>query len=523
MKKRRSQNSLIISSSYLGVDERILKIYSTMAKYYKAEIIHLGPTVTDKEFNDYNKLNNEWTNTEQQWKSAGEAKQEERLEEKLQEIEGKIEHVLKAESKRINLLSKYFKKLTLVTTDKTSLLCGDDLDEDMFSVKYGTIKLSKYLSLSPVLPGSPRAVQNPFSSIAHSYLKSTGINWIVAHPVPKIGCFPRPGLNQAFNYYTVGSLAVPEYPKTSKEQYQFGHMPCAIMVLVDPVTGEFHPKQLHIDYLKQKNKTVLMVLDDGLVFLENGKTIEVCSENKGVFYTDDHAPLTHPGVVGCQRALNELHEPATCVNGGDAGDFISVNRHERDMLGLREGRRLLNDLNDLRKLLDSQSEYPTIKHKILLDSNHHEWVTNFVMQNPETIGILDWPTLATDSFSDWDLYIREEGENKIYWFGDYALRHGDKDGGVIKAESMFKAGKYLCGHWHKLIAFRRAIQTGCGSKLGPFYLGNEINAWQNFINSLTRYRGIASVNPKIVLHDKKRAVSRFAYRNSIYETLHYYL
>jgi hypothetical protein len=145
------------------------------------------------------------------------------------------------------------------------------------------------------------------------------------------------------------------------------------------------------------------------------------------------------------------------------------------------------------------------------------------MKNPCLIGMLDWTTLKNTKFPDWDLMIRTPGENKIYFFGDFMIRHGDRDSGAKKAEHITKNGKYLCGHFHKFITYRRAVQLGCGAKLGPGYIGNEVNAWQSQIATLTKYLGIAAISPKVVLHDKTRDVSRVSFRDMICEVPFYHI
>jgi hypothetical protein len=121
-------------------------------------------------------------------------------------------------------------------------------------------------------------------------------------------------------------------------------------------------------------------------------------------------------------------------------------------------------------------------------------------------------------FNDWEIIIRSAGENKLYYFADILCRHGDKDGG---ARGKFRNYKYLCGHFHKFVSFRRSVQIGCGAKLGPKFVGNELNSWQSQLAVLTKYKDVGAVSVKIILHDKERDFSRFAYRGVIYEVPFY--
>jgi len=524
MKKRKSTSYLIVSSCDMGIDKDIIKVYAQVAKYYKAKVIHLGPTATRQEFNQFHRLSTAVAVAEAQLDNAQTDAQYETAHHRLAFLEREQKNVQSAEDGRVETLLRHFKKLTCVTTPEISLPKLFNKKRKGLSVKSEGIELSKFLFLSPIPPSSPRATRVTMPSVALNYLKDSGKNWIVAHPVPSIDVIPKPGLNQAHNFFTVGCLLSPTQPCKTQDQYKYGHMPCAILVTIDAANGEFHPKQMHIDYIKRGTNATQqpVVLDDGLVF-STTSVREVKSDDKGTASFDNHAPFTHPGVLGCLRGLNILHQPAHLIDGGDASDFHSVCRHNEGLPGEGEGLRLVDDLKTVRRLLDAEANVPSIKYKTLLDSNHHNWLTRFVMKNPALIGLLDWKTLSEGMFSDWRLILLEGGENEIFYFGDFPLRHGDKEGALRSAERIFKKGKYLRGHLHKLVAFRRAVQVGAGSSLGLKYTENEINSWQNHIVSLTKFLGIAAVNPKIVLHDKKRKVSRIAYRNHVYEMDQYEL
>lgn len=522
MQKRQSDSYLIISSVHLGASEDILSVYSNIAKKYKANVIHLGPTVSIQEYNEYNKLSNRIKTLNKSLKYAESDRYIEKINDEIETAQDLLENIEKLQYDRVDLLKRYFKKMTFVTNKELSLI--DLLKKDnKINVIEKSHNLSKYLILSPVPPTGDRAVRNPINTISKAYLKELGKNWIVAHPVPYVECSPRPETNEAYNYFTVGSLIHQYIPSHTKKQYAFAHMPCAILVVLDQ-NGEFHARQMHIDYSRKKrsNRQDPMVLDDGYVFTAN-EIIEVGSEDKANATFDDHSPYTHPGVLGAIRALNELHKPDLYINGGDASNFDSVDRHalEGGMKGDLENKRIKDDLFYLHKLLKLQTECPSIKKKVLIDSNHHEWLTKYINKNPALIGMLDWETLSKTMFTDWELIIRKAGDSQIFYFGDIAIRHGDRDGGVKRAESIFPLGKYLCGHFHHFVSYRRAVQVGCGAMLGPKYLDNGVTAWQNQIVSLTKYQEIGAVNPKIVIHDKKAKVSRFCYRNNIYEVDHF--
>jgi hypothetical protein len=530
MKKRKATPYLVISSAHLGMDKDILEVFSTVAKYYKAQVVHLGPLATDSEIKEYFKLEGKVKDLEIALNSLDYSEGDnysryesryDKLHNDLEAAESMFETAGAVQSKRIATLRKTFgDSIKFVTTKE---LCLPDASVPFI---FNGLELSEKLLLAPIPPTGMKTAGKPIQTRSINYLKALGgKSWIVAHPIPSIDCFARPGINQAYNFFTVGALRHSPFPLATKQQGEFSHMPAAVLVLMDSLNGEFHPKQLHIDYEKNrkpnplnlKQKITPMVLDDGLVFI-GSTVIEAKSADKATLSTDDHAPYEHPGTLGALRGLNVLHQPETFINCGDAADFTSICHHIKDELASREGLRLIHDISALRLLLSAQVNTPSIKRKVLIDSNHHEWLTSYIARHPELIEMLDWPSVAARTFPDWDVFIRNDRKREndnIFMFGDYSLRHGDQETNIINAERMF--GKYLCGHWHKYRSYKRAVNLGCGAKLSPTYLKGKQNDWQSQVTSLTKHNDVTACNPKIVLHDKKLQVSRFAYRDGIYE------
>lgn len=538
MKNRKSKAYLIVSSAYLGVSEEIVKVFARVAEYYNASVYHLGPTISDKEAKQYYRvmdkvlaLRAKIAIVEASLENAtddgrdSDVKQISRtlasLTHSLEALELQANSVVYAERERIDTLIDHFGKITMITAPGDGTLESPDMFtrelhniSNISIIESGAV-LSKYMYLSAVMPSSERVTAKPITKRAMDYLKQHGkFSWVVAHPVPAVETLEKPGLNNAHKFYTVGSMRHVVAPKGHRQFFRVAHLPCAMIILVDE-NGEYHAKQMHIDYIPSKKTSTASVLDDGLVFTADGVK-EVESSDKGTISTDDHAPYQHPGTLGAFRALNTLHQPAWLINNGDAADFSSISPHTHEAPGKRENLRLQDDINALRDLLDAQSNAKSIKHKILIDSNHHEWVTRFVDTQPSLKGMLDWQTLAEKVFPDWNIYIREAGDNKIFNFGDYIIRHGDKES-IEKGARMSESGKYLCGHHHRYYTFLRALSMGCGAGLGPDYIGNQVTSWVSQIGSLTKFKGIAAVNPKIVLHDTSNKKSRFAYRNNIFE------
>jgi hypothetical protein len=488
MKVRPSKAYLVIGSAHLGIDLDIVMTFATVAKQYKAELIHLGPITDAPSIDRFHALKDKMGRRHE------------------------AEAVKRQEEWLVKLFEDTFGKVTYVLSSGQSVSMPDGKKTKVVEHE---MPLGGHLSLSAVPPTGDKVTASPISKKSRNYYKNRGSSWILPHPTPSVESFPREGLNQAWNYYTTGSLKNPERPANSGDMYQSYNLPCAVLVIIDSKSGEFHARPLHVDYIRSEvsHRLEPMVIDDGLVFSRHG-VIEVESEDKACHSTDDHSPYNHLGVLAATRAQNELHQPVVFINGGDASDMEPVSRHTKDVPLARENLRLRDALCDLRDLLDAQTNVKSIKKKILVDSNHHEWLSAFVAENPSLEGWLDWNTLSKDMFSDWDLFLRTAGENKTFKFGDLACRHGDKEQ-PQQAQEIF--GKYLGGHYHRYRVLGRTFSVGPGCRLGPKYLQNSVTAWQNQITTLTKYKGKASCAPKTVLHDESLKKSRFSYQAQIFE------
>ena len=507
MKKKPSDCYLILSSGHLGISKEILSVFKQAAEYYKPTVIHLGPLTSEADVKQYNKLMAKMDFLMDQEES-------EKVDNAIEFCEGETQRLRDQEKLVMDTITSVFGKVEFIVGEDEYLKSKNKLS----TVTIGGRDLSKYLYLSPILPSSATSINDPFSQRAMDYLRQFGKSCIAAHPVPSATSMPRIGINEAYNYWSVGSLRHQPAVTNTKSQSYVAHLPAAIIVLVDRENGEFHPKALHIDYLDNgpRSKSKPIILDDGKVFFEN-KTENAPSSDKANYVTDQHAKHWQPGVLASFRAVNTLHQPETIIDGGDTSDMSGSNRHAEGHPGEMLGESVRSDLIHLKVLLREMSNEKCIKNRIIIDSNHHEWLSLRCARDPALIGLLDWPTLAREMFSDWTVLIRKAGDNVIYHFGDLIIRHGDGESGVASGSRLSAAGKYLCGHLHRFKAFRRAIQLGCGCMLGPKYIGGKITSWQNMLATLTKYKGITGTNPKTILHDNKKDTSRFAYGNTIYE------
>jgi hypothetical protein len=518
----KTDNYLIIGGIHRGASEDVLKIYQHIAEKTNAKVFHLGAILSDEEIKTFKKVTQQLASAEREFEVREDTMKDatkEAMEEKISGLNEELERLANVERGRIGLLTGRFSDVTFVVP------AGGSLSR---RVKGATILeqeavISKYLLVSGIQPVTDRSTLRPTNRNSIMHLRQYGnqYSWIAPHPVPATIPFARPGLNNVHNYMTTGCLRHAEKPTSRNDAYKASFAPCAISVQVNPKDGTFHHQHLHIDYAEVRgySKSQAMVLHDGECYTAEGVK-EVSSIDRAVFVTDDHEPNYHPGTLGALRGLNELFHPGTLINGGDASDGGPVNRHELNLPGKMEGRRVIDMINGLRKLLTAQCNVDSIKSRVLLDSNHADWLTDFVAANPNLNGLIDWDTIQKTRFPDWRFLLRREGQQEIYMFGDYTIRHGDRES-LERAELMFRKGKYMCGHWHRFTGFRRTVSIGCGGQLAPDYTENQVNAWQNQIVSITRLLGITAIAPKIVLHDKKKATSQFSYRFQIYETNHH--
>jgi hypothetical protein len=312
--------------------------------------------------------------------------------------------------------------------------------------------------------------------------------------------------NEAWGFWTTGAITRPSPAQRASDMHRNLWSPCCLLVVVDKTTGRAHIQRLHISRGKQKYH----IAYDGLEFSHNGVR-ELPSYERGVFITDCHSPMEDNDVLMAFERLIQLHQPKLVVDGGDTSDYASVNHHTATRPVFREKQRLLDDLAGARDLLHRwRTLAPTGARVVMLDSNHAEWVTLFVEQNPAMMGIVDWPSLAKGYFQGFEIKLRH-AEGKSLWFGDLALKHGDQEGTLTRANVLYR--NYLCGHHHTYGEIGRCVMAGCATHLAHEYAKGRVNAWQHQITSLTKVGKKAEKHCKFVWRDGNHI--SFVYRNQI--------
>ena len=413
-----------------------------------------------------------------------------------------------AEASRIEKLKRYFPNIKFVCNEEQRIKDHDEIIGDH-------LMLSKYLDVQSVNANGDRVTSQPITDRAFRYLKQQKRSVIMPHPSPALRSYEREGLNEAWNMYTTGSLISAGDPKRPSEFYKATHMPSALLVLIDPRTGEYHASRLHFDSIRCDfgHKQRPAILHDGMVYTGGG-VVEVASRDCAVYSTDDHAPWEHTGVLAVTRSLIELHKAETFINGGDAADWTSLCPHNKNKPRAAENLRFNEDKKAFERLLKAQGESDLLKKRVLIDANHEFWLERYVDEHPEMEGIVDQKSVYNELIPNWEFHIPKNGEDYTYYFGDLAIRHGHKES-ISKAATLFT--KYLGGHFHSHNEYLRCGSSGAGCRLGPSYLAGNLTKWQNCSTTITRYKGKTAFDIKSVLHDKKKNVSRFSYRGDIYE------
>lgn len=534
---------LVIGNVHLGADPRILQTMASYARYYNMEVIHLGKLITDEEkrMEESRRLRiRTWENGLEERQTALDTadtpssvdKIQRQIEKMSLDIESDVVESALLEgfqNCRLESLVHHFGKIAIVVNDEQHFPGLDSYvsqSNGNITKHDSEFHLGLHLMLAAIHPAGDKAGHQPISNIAFRYFRSMKDSFIVPHGAPSLQSFKAEGINKARNFFSTGSLHFEAVPKRASELgFTTNRMPAAVAVFIDTVTGEFHPRHVHIDFADGQFETGIFILDDGLAFMEQGAVIELKSADKGMFATDTHAPYENRGVVGCVRVGNLLHEPEEFIDGGDTADFESVNRHAKGP-GALEGKRLMNCLSTMARVLDAYTNnQPSIKKKTLLDSNHAVWVDNFIEMNMCLKGLLDWKALSQSIFKGWKVILRDGGDDALaHRFGDLALRHGDAENLRDAVNGSFP--KYLCGHWHSTTTFRRGAACGAATNLAPKYVGTNLTSWTNAFAFLSKYKGIASFHIANVLYDKPEGgwkeldpfthKARFCYRNKIY-------
>lgn len=537
---------LVFGSAHLGYDEKILKIMNNIANRYEADAIHLGELSDRFERGMYDSRMNRVRTWDKKRIAAEEAidgeiasvrdrmageKNKDKYLQKLNKLGDKKESLHKKTKQLAD--EAYFLMKDQESTIKGIIDCmGGQVDfvfneegvvdykETVEFIKSETTaeylgsekRLNRSLTLTSVLANGDRVV-NPITNRSKTFFRSFNGSVIAPHPVPAATSNVRSGLNQAYNYWTTGSL-IPEgkHPVNRiTETFKSVQRPSCMLVMCDPNTDYFFCDRINI---QKATDGELFAVHDGLKFTVKGVS-ELPAADKASVITDAHVPYHHPGAVAAFRELNSLHSPETVYDLGDSLDNACFSHWNAHKPLHNEGKRLCDDerLGRLYFKAIACKSVPSIKKRVLVDSNHGEWRTQFIEKYPFLMGTLDIETQAKRDMPDWDVVIRKAGADEFRTFGDITLKHGDCES-VKQGVTIY--GKYLCGHYHSFQEHGWGSSAGAAASLGPAYLKNRATAWQNQIVSMTKYKGMADKHCKTVLHDDDKKLSYFAYRGEVH-------
>lgn len=578
LQKRKCKNYIVIGTVHLGADVDVLNTIKTAADYYDAEIIHVGPLAdrievdmhrrrekrlrtwekhdVEKEHqriaeigNNIKELKKKKEEVQDDYSQLTRKKSDQKAREKLKKMKSTIDdklsrlkedemlcwerlgndrerleeeyyELLNAQRSRVDMLYQIFgdRRVHFVSNHEVMIPDGEliqDIMGDDYHSKYWAI--SKHLIITSVPANGDKVSGQPITQRTFRMLKSLGHSHIIPHMTPQTKAFPRPGLNQAFNFITTGSLKFPKDPNKISDAYQASARTSCILVSLDEENGEFHPQRLRVK--KRTKNGSPFIIHDGMLYMSDGSYEEFLPSEKAVHFTDAHAPHVHEGVVGAIRGLNTLHEPSTLVDGGDMGNMESVSRFTKNKPGQRENLRIINDLMSIRKFWNAVADgFETIEEKWACGSNHMDWVDLFVDENPSLKGMLDIASLSKSYFPDWNILLRNKSDDQGFVFGNLNIKHGDDESSVLEADDIF--GNYLGGHHHRYCEFEDAIFAGPACRVDHRihkYLKNKATSWQNNVTTITKYGNITCKHPKIILHSEDERTSRFCYRGEIYE------
>jgi len=506
MKKRLTRPYVIIGTAHLGLSTSILKVISSFAKHFKAQVIHIGPLCTVEE----RKMYETRIRRVRTWEQIEERNIQ--IEELYQRYKKEASKLLGLQKKRVAALQEAFPDILFVANDEQMI------PDSSLTVAGGELSLSRHLILSSIPANGDKITGDPITSKCLLAMREYDSSVLMAHPIPSTRMYKKEGVNCAYQFSTTGSLIPPEKCKRVSDIWKQILKPSFLFVGIDEKTEEFHCQRVRVKSHRDEalHRQAPHIAFDGLVFKGDlKKPLEASSADKACYITDVHAPHHADNVLMCFHELIKLHSPEVVIDGGDCSDFASVSRHTEALPGARENLRLNDDLQAMWNILNGfKTAAPSVKSVKALDSNHAEWLTIFVQKNPALKGLLDWDTLAKGYFKEFELVVRKGNVGAI-WFGDLAIRHGDQEKSLMDAHLSYR--NYVAGHYHSYQELGDAVRVGCAAKLDPGYLGGNNTAWQWHITTMTKFRGVTDKQPRIVLANKAGNRSTFMYRGTIYE------
>jgi hypothetical protein len=495
----KKSNYLVVGTAERGLSKPILKILSEVAKYTKAKVVYSGALSTGDELAMYNRR-------------AGRIKAFQDTNIKPDRIwadERENQALIGSRNKRIQDITDGFEKAShksIIWVTNDELVITDDLP-----IKYVThFDVSPYLTITPVAPNGNKVSGAPITPRAVNMYRYFNNSVIAPHPIFQTQLFDKEGVNRAMQFITTGALRWPKHARRPSESYEHATHPGAILLTVDHDTGLFYHQRIVVD---RATNGQLFVVWDGLLFTVSG-VAETESQDRAVMWGDTHAPFEAHHVLQSVYQCQDMMKASTGIHLGDLVDFQSVNRHAEPHSIAHENLRLADDLASLEEhisLISTKFEYG-----VVLESNHHEWLTQYVDNQKKLIGLLDWPSIVKKLVARYpNVWVRYQKSGlRSYDFGDIDIRHGHNDGSIGRIANEYN--KVVNGHFHSHQEYMNAIRLGCTCEYDLPYKPDAKSKWMHQFATVTKYRGISRLHAKTVLQHSGKTY--FTYRGDIYET-----
>ena len=546
-KKSMDKNYLFIGNMHLGMDDSILSVLGTVASEFNAEVVHLGSRITQDE--RHMLLRREaklatWGNQLAEAEKALAVKQREqgKLSDKIsaflksekpsEKKAGEYYHAQLALDKKVDALSERIHNLRerchITIGENSALIAAEGARVDQLNDVFGTVyflfnkkqtlfgrscsdmPVGQYMTASCLHPNGDKISSKPITDRALTWFSRFKTGFIVPHPTSVLESKNAEGINNAHTYVTTGGLCETVAPELTTELNQAINMPGAVLVCVDGETGEHHTNR--IVFRKDSSGNLMTAVDD-LVF----KASKVFTPDEiYCVTTDEHVPhhseAVRAAALNTCKTLLKGSAPVHHVSLSDLCDCAPFSPWLAKVPLDREGIRVKEDFQALKGYLKPFADLP-LKSKLVLDSNHHEWLSKYVAQHPELMGVLDWETGEyTQQFTmGYTFLSRQNGNAPIQRIGDQVSRHGDQEGSLKQAYIAF--GQYQCGHWHYRQEWGRCYRLPCACDLDPKYLQGRLTGWTQGFTLNAVVKGKTMVTPRVVFSTGDTI--RYCYRGKI--------
>lgn len=260
--------------------------------------------------------------------------------------------------------------------------------------------------------------------------------------------------------------------------------------------GKKHAKELADDeFVREKGEPgdAFQKLPDPLDSFEDSSPVEI-GEEKALLLNDIHIPYHEKAVVEEAWRHGQKEEVDAVVLGGDALDFYSISKWEKDPrqrnfpLEVKMGRAFFEALREA---------FPTQALYFKMGNHEERWERYLYAKAPEVVGIEDFELKNIFYFDK--LGIRFVDKMQHYMMGNVAIIHGHEMGGsyvpLSAARTIYTRlqANAICGHWHSTSRWSAknmhdeytvTYSTGALCNLHPRY--SRYNRWNHGFAILTK-------------------------------------